>query len=135
MSHAVKPIRVLLVDDHEHVLWGLGKLIGGEQPRMMVAGTARTVSEAVAAIRERKPDVVLLDVYLGEDNSLDHLDELLCISGIQVLVLTGARDQEVHRRAIEGGARGVVLKGEPAEVLLREIERAHQWSDARSVAP
>jgi two-component system, NarL family, nitrate/nitrite response regulator NarL len=134
MGQQAQPIRVLLVDDHEHILWGLEKLIEGENPRMMVAGTARTFPEALAAVREHRPDVVLLDIYLGEDNCIDHLPELLEVSHVKVLVLTGARDAEVHRRAIASGARAVVLKGEPAEVLLSEIERVHQGSDARGVA-
>jgi two-component system, NarL family, nitrate/nitrite response regulator NarL len=119
------PIRVLLVDDHQHVLWGLGKLIDGEWPRMAVAGTASTVSEALRAMSARRTDVVVLDVYLGEENSLDRLEELKR-GGAAVVVLTGAPDRELRRRAIEGGACALVLKEEPAEVLLREIERAHE---------
>ena len=48
-------------------------------------------------------------------------------SGAAILVLTGARDPQAHRRALQGGARTVVLKEEPAEVLLHEIERANEW--------
>jgi DNA-binding NarL/FixJ family response regulator len=122
----VEPIRVLLVDDHDHVLWGLGKLIEGEWPRMKVTGMAKTVPQALAALQEAKPDVVVLDLFLGDDNSLDHLPRIQA-SGAAILVLTGSRDQETHRRAMKSGARTVVLKEEPAEVLLHEIERAHEW--------
>lgn len=135
MAQHARPIRVLLVDDHEHVLWGLGKLIEGEGPRMTVAGIARTFTEALAAVRQRRPDVVLLDIYLGEDNSLDHLPELLEAGNAKVLVLTGVRDSALHRRAIASGARAVLLKEEPAEVLLREIERIHGGDDARDAVP
>jgi two-component system, NarL family, nitrate/nitrite response regulator NarL len=128
------PIKVLLVDDHEHVLWGLGKLIEGEEPRMVVAGTARTVAEALAVIRERKPDVVLLDIFLGEVNSLDYLPQFLDTEGLTVLVLTGAGDAELHRRAVERGASRVITKGAPAEVLLSEIERAYQVRNERRLA-
>jgi DNA-binding NarL/FixJ family response regulator len=121
-----EPIRVLLVDDHDHVLWGLGKLIEGESPRMKVTGTAKTVPQALAALREGRPDVVVLDLFLGKDNSLDYLPEIGA-SGAAILVLTGSRDPATHRRAMQGGARTVVLKEEPAEVLLHEIERAHEW--------
>jgi two-component system, NarL family, nitrate/nitrite response regulator NarL len=136
MGQQAQPIRVLLVDDHDHTLWGLEKLIDGEKPRMIVAGTARTFPEALAAVREHRPDVVLLDIYLGKDNSIDHLPELLEVSHVKVLVHTGAQDAEVHRRAIASGARAVVLKGGAAEFLLREIERVHQGtgSDARGGA-
>ena len=118
------PIRVLLVDDHEHVLWGLGKLIESTWPRMTVAGTAKSVGQLLAGLREHGTDVVVLDVYLGAENSLDHLAEIRA-TGAAVLVLTGSRDPELRRRALHNGARKVVLKEEPAEVLLHEIERAH----------
>lgn len=120
-----RPIRVLLVDDHQHVLWGLGRLIEGEGPHMEVAGTARTVSEALTAVREAQPDVVLLDICLGEENSLDYLPRFLETKGMAVLVLTGTGDAELHQRAVEGGAWDVIKKGEPAEVLLEKIERAY----------
>lgn len=118
-----KPIRVLLVEDHEHVLWGLRKLIEGERPRMEVSATAKSVPQAFAALGERAVDVVVLDVFLAEDNSLAHLREL-CASGAAIVVLTGSRDPEIQRRAIQGGVFAVVLKEQPAEVLLHEIERA-----------
>lgn len=123
------PIRVLLVDDHEHVLWGLSKLIEGETPRMTVTGTARTMAQALAAVDEKRPDVVVLDLFLGMENSLDRLPAL-CASGAALVILTGARDAEIHRRAMQRGARTVVLKEEPAEVLLHEIERAAEWRNA-----
>jgi two-component system nitrate/nitrite response regulator NarL len=123
------PIRVLLVDDHDHVLWGLRKLIEGETPRMTVTGTAKSVAEALAALDDRRPDVVVLDLFLGEESSLDHLPAFRG-SGVAIVVLTGARDTQIHRRAMERGARTVVLKDEPADVLLHEIERANQWRNA-----
>jgi two-component system, NarL family, nitrate/nitrite response regulator NarL len=124
-----QPIRVLLVDDHDQVLWGLTKLIEGERPRMTVTGTAKTVPQALAALKEKRLDVVVLDLLLGDENSLEHLPALRA-SGAAILILTGARDTEMHRRAMQGGAHTVVLKEEPAEVLLHEIERASEWRNA-----
>lgn len=128
-KHEQPTIRVLLVDDHEHVLWGLSKLIEGERPRMVVTGTAKTIAQALAALDEKQPDVVVLDLFLGKENSLDRLPALRA-SGAALVVLTGARDTEIHRRALQRGARTVVLKEEPAEVLLHEIERAAEWRNA-----
>jgi len=119
------PIRILLVDDSEHVLWGLGKLIDAERPTMVVVGMARTVTEAFGALRECRPDVVLLDICLAGDNSLDYLADMLSRTAAKVLVLTGAADAELHRRAVSLGARAVVLKEQPAQVLLDAILRVH----------
>jgi DNA-binding NarL/FixJ family response regulator len=119
------PIRILLVDDSEHVLWGLGKLIDAERPTMVVVGKARTVTEALGALRECRPDVVLLDIFLAGDNSLDYLADMLSSTAAKVLVLTGAADADLHRRAVSLGARAVVLKEQPGQVLLDEILRVH----------
>ena len=119
------PIRVLLVDDHHHVLWGLGKLIEGEWPHMVLAGTATTVREAQTFLRGHGTDVIVLDIYLGRENSLDRLPWLLEESGARAVVLTGARDTSLHRRALRDGATAVVMKDAPAEVLLTAIRKAH----------
>jgi DNA-binding NarL/FixJ family response regulator len=129
MSLNLGPIKVLLVDDHEHVLRGLRKLIEGEWPRMVVAGTARTIAQAFENLRDAKPDVVILDLHLRESTAIDFIPAFVR-SGAQVLVLTGQNVAAVHAHAISRGARVVVMKHEPAEVLLREIERLHALRDA-----
>jgi DNA-binding NarL/FixJ family response regulator len=92
---------------------------------MVIVGMARTVTEAFGALRECRPDVVLLDIFLAGDNSLDHLADMLSSTAAKVLVLTGAADAELHRRAVSLGARAVVLKEQPAQVLLDAIRRVH----------
>ena len=131
-ENSTKPIRVLLVDDHKALLWGLVKLIEGERPRMEVAGTATSCAEALLSASREQPDVILLDIDLGGDSSLDLLPEMLKETKAQVLILTGIRDAEAHDQAIRNGARGVVLKEEPAEVILKAIEKVHEgqiWLD------
>jgi DNA-binding NarL/FixJ family response regulator len=125
-------ISVLLVDDHKCVLWGLQKLIEGEHPRMRVAGTASNRAEALQAARSTAPDVTLLDLDLKGESGLDFIPELLRVGGGRVLILTGSRDMAMHERAVLGGASGVVLKDEPAEVLIKAIDRVHEgelWLD------
>ena len=120
------PIRVMVIEDHDHVLWGLMKVIVGEWPRMVLSAAVHSVEEAEAALRRQGVDVVVLDLFLGEDNALDRLPRVLAASGAAFVVLTGSRDHELYRRAFDCGAAAVVLKDEPAEILLRRIERAHR---------
>jgi two-component system, NarL family, nitrate/nitrite response regulator NarL len=137
LATEIKPINVLLVEDHKCVLWGLEKLIAGESPRLRVAGKASTSNEALAAAAQVKPDVILLDLDLNGEMSLDVLPELLRTSDAKVLILTGTRDSELHRRAMLAGARGVISKSEDAAILLRAIERVHEgeiWLDRVSTA-
>jgi DNA-binding NarL/FixJ family response regulator len=117
MEQADKRIRIMLVDDHKTLLWGLGKLIESEARHMIVVGTARDCDSALAMAPEVLPDVILLDIDLGGACSLDIMP--------RVLVLSGTRDRELLDRAVMLGARGVVAKDEPAETVLKAIEKVH----------
>jgi DNA-binding NarL/FixJ family response regulator len=101
------------------------KLIVGEWPRMALTSAVRSVEDAESALRVRGVDVVVLDVFLEDENALDRLPRTVADSGAALVILTGSRDHELYRRAFDCGAAAVVLKDEPAEVLLRRIERAH----------
>jgi DNA-binding NarL/FixJ family response regulator len=131
------PIGVFLVDDHRCMLWGLEKLVAGQQPRMRVAGKADNREDALTAIAGAAANVVLLDLDLGSCSSLDFLPELLARSDAQVLILTGARDPALHERAIALGARGIVGKAEAPDVLIDAIETVHRgelWLDRAMTA-
>lgn len=131
------PIRVLLVDDHAVVRAGLRMLIESS-PGMTVVGEAKDGQEALAFAARHPSDIILLDLDLGSGDGLDLLPELLGAAGeAKVLVLTGVRDTESHRRAVRLGAMGVVLKEEPSGVILKAIERVHAgelWLDRMTTA-
>lgn len=93
---------------------------------MRAVGTARSTEELEGALNGPRADVVVLDVCVGGKASLPLLPRIQEV-GAAALVLTHSRSEFVHRRALDSGASSVVLKEEPAEVLLREIERAHEW--------
>lgn len=128
----IAPIAVLLVDDQPAVLWGLEKLIGGEWPRMRVVGNACNRDAALKLAATVQPDVILLDLDLAGELSLDFLPELLSLSPARVLILTCLRDRGVHERALQGGACGVVLKDEPATVLLEAIASVSNRASSQS---
>ena len=120
-----RPIRVMLVDDHRSVLTGLEKLIDGERPAMHVVAKATSRAAALALAADARPDVVVLDLDLGGEDGLEIIPELIARGGTSVLVLTGLRDPRVAESAVVRGASGVVRKEEPAETLLKAIERVH----------
>lgn len=117
------PLRILLVDDHPSFLWGLVKLIESGGPGMKVSGTAADISQALDIAQKEQLDIILLDIDLGGENSLDSISLLRPVSNAPVLILTGVRDAEVHDRAMLSGARGVVQKEASPEVILKAIER------------
>jgi len=119
------PIRVLLVDDHKTMLWGLERLIESAQPGMLVAGVARTADEMLDLAERVACDVILLDLDLAGRSAVAELPKLALRTRAAVLVLTGESDLAIHEAAIINGARGVVSKVEPPDVILRAIERVH----------
>src|SRR5205809_1107987 len=126
------PIRVLIVDDHAVVRAGLRMLIDSQCP-MKVVAEAGTRAEAVQAAAREQPDIVLLDLDMGSESGLSFLPDLVdAARGARILVLTGLRDPEAHRKAIRGGARGVVFKEKAVEVLIKAIDKVHSgeiWLD------
>ncbi|MGX4642129.1 response regulator [Massilia sp. SYSU DXS3249] len=114
-------LRILLVDDHDIVLWGLRQLIDGQRPAMEVAGTARSAEEALAAARSLQPDLIVLDMQVGNSDGAALVPELLALCPARIVILTGVRDQRRLDDAIMHGARGLVMKEAPPELLLRAI--------------
>ena len=127
---ATQPIGVLLVDDHRSVLWGLTKLIESARPQLDLLDVATCHGEALAAMQKHRPHVVLLDLDLGSESGFDLVPQLA--SQAAVLILTGLRDSAAQERAVLAGARGVIHKTEPAEVILKAIGCVHAgepWLD------
>lgn len=118
-------IRILLIDDHQSFMDGLAMVINSQAPVMEVVGMASNRAEAMAAVETLKPNVVLMDMDLGDSLSLEFLPELLEKTSAKVLMLTGVQNPDLHDSAIVKGARGVLLKGESAKVILKAIEKVH----------
>lgn len=132
----IGPIRVLLVEDHQTMLWGLQKLIDAERPAMEVVGTARTCPEALERAAQLAPDVILLDLDLGGVSMTDFLPELLANGLSRALVLTAARHTDTLDLAVRRGARGILHKEVTAGQVIKAIEKIHRgelWFDAETM--
>ena len=128
-----QPIRVLVVDDHPLMRFGLRMRISAE-PDMKVVAEAGDGPGAVSAYAEHKPDVMLLDLRLpGMDgpeiiNVIRKTDPDAKI----IIVTTYDADEDVYR-AIQAGARGYLLKGTFAEGILEAIRNVQ--AGRRLIAP
>jgi len=120
------PIGVMLVDDHQTMLWGLSRLIDGEQPRMKVVATASCFEQALEHTEHCVPDIIVLDLDLAGQCSLDILPKLLSNDVSRALVLTAERRQQTLDLAVLRGARGVLGKDASAEQVIDAIERVHK---------
>lgn len=113
-------IRVLVVDDHSVVRQGLERLIESWDG-IEVAGMAADAGSGVGEFLRLRPDVVLMDLGLGEDDGADVTRRILEIDpGARVLVLTSYPDRAHVEQALDAGAAGYLLKHASA----REVESA-----------
>ena len=136
-SPARQPIRIMLVDDHQLMRTGLRMLIE-QHPHMTVVGEAANRDEALANAERLQPDILLLDVDLGGDDSLAVLPSLLQVAPeTRIILVTGVRTPEQHQRAVQLGAMGLVRKEQAAAELLQAIEKVfagEAWLDPTLVA-
>ena len=108
--------RVLIVDDHPVFRDGLAGLLATLHG-VEVTGTAGTAEEALAAIKETAPDVVLMDINLPGASGVDATRRASQIApAAAVLVITMVDDDTVFA-ALAAGARGYVLKGASADQI------------------
>lgn len=126
MNNSETTIRIFLVDDHQSFSDGLAMLINTNKPAMQVIGTAKSREDAVHSISEKNPDVILLDIDLGDDNGLEILPELLGKTNAKIIILTGIRDPLVHQKAVIKGASGVLQKTDSAQTILKAIKKVHE---------
>jgi DNA-binding NarL/FixJ family response regulator len=94
--------------------------------RMQVVAQAGNRIEALERANATRPDVIILDLVLGDEDGLTFLPELCQASPTsRVLVLTGVQNPDAHRSAIRRGAMGIVLKEHAADQLLKAILKVH----------
>jgi DNA-binding NarL/FixJ family response regulator len=133
----VQTTRVLIIDDHAVVRAGLRLLVESD-PGTMVVGEACNREESLTLAAGEQPDVILLDLQLGQDNGLDFLPDLLATAdGARVIVLTAETDSQIHRSVMSLGAMGIVLKEHASEALLKAVARVRDgeiWIDPSMLA-
>lgn len=113
--------RIYLVDDHAMVRQGLRALLG--QAGHEVVGDSGDLTVALADLQQLTPDIVLVDLSLGERSGMELLEELQRRQlPVRPLVLTMSAQPRHVGMALKLGACGYVLKGSPSEELLQAID-------------
>lgn len=122
-------VRILLVDDSALVRRGVRGLLEGRHRDVEIAivGEAGSVAEAVAAAREHKPEIVLLDIRLPDGDGFDACRAILREQpATRVLMLTSFANDDFVHQAIIAGAHGYLMKEVDPERLVEAIIGLHR---------
>src|SRR5262249_44058374 len=116
-----KEIRVVIADDHAMVREGLRALVDA-QPNLRVVGEAADGAEAIAQVRDLRPDVVLLDLSMPGMGGAESAARIAAEApSVKVLALTMQEERGYVSRLLRAGASGFVLKRTASSELVRAI--------------
>lgn len=118
-------IKVLVVDDHELVRSGITRMLS-DNADIEVVGQAASGEEAIDAVREKSPDIVLMDIRMPGIGGLEATRRILRIDdAIRVIVVTACADDPYPTRVMQAGASAYITKGADIREMLRAIRMAH----------
>jgi DNA-binding NarL/FixJ family response regulator len=127
-------IRLFIVDDHPIVRQGLMAVLEDEAD-LQIVGTAGSTRQALAGVLECRPDVLLLDLEMPEQNGMEAIPTLLqAVPTLRILIFTAYETEELVSGAIRAGAGGYLLKGVPAAEITQAVRAVHAgraYLDAR----
>lgn len=115
--------RILIVDDHEIVREGIKYLLGGSRPEWNICGEAADAQQAISAMAELKPDLVVMDISMPGMSGLDaasHLRELG--HACPILIFTMHESPRLESETRQAGAQGYVLKSQAVRDLVRALD-------------
>ena len=119
-----RPVRVLIVDDHPVLADALRAALE-ESRDLMVVGVAGSVVEALEAVRRSRPDVVVMDYRLPDEDGLSGAQRLMRErKGCRVVLLTGAGSDELRRLALAAGCSAYLTKDQRLEEVLEVVRGA-----------
>lgn len=128
--------KVAIIDDEPLIVEGLSKTMMWEKWNCQVAGYAYDGREGMELIRRERPDIIITDINMPE------MDGLMMIAGLksefpdmQLIILTGYREFEYARRAIELGVSRFLLKPSKMNELEEAIEAATGRLDQMGISP
>lgn len=123
-------IRIVIAEDHAVVRQGTRQLLE-RYPDMDVIGEAADGEEAVARVRDLKPDVVIMDVRMPRLSGIEATRKIKEESpGVAVLALTAHDDDEYVFALLDAGANGYLLKTTEVDELVRAVRAVHAGQPA-----
>jgi len=120
---AKRKTKILVVDDHPIVRYGISRILNKEDD-LAVCGEAEDGNEALQAIEKQKPDLILMDISLKRSDGLK-LTKIIRgdYPDIPVLILSMHDESVYARKALRSGAKGYIMKEESSEKLVPAIRQ------------
>lgn len=117
----MRPVRILCADDNEEILWALG-LYFGHIEGIEVVGSLSSAVGLVAAVKESKPDILVLDLDMPGKGPLQALREINRLGvATRTVVFSGHLRRELIDQAMDAGAWGYVSKNDGEGSLVEAI--------------
>ncbi|MEP9380663.1 response regulator transcription factor [Aquabacter sp. CN5-332] len=114
--------RLLIVDDHPVVLYGLRFLLE-KKPSFVICGEAVDSASARAQAEALQPDYIILDLVLGGRDGIELLQDLLALApSARILVYSSQNEWSFARRSVKAGAKGYVAKSEGLPIVAHALD-------------
>jgi DNA-binding NarL/FixJ family response regulator len=117
----MKPIRIMVADDHPLIREAVGHLIKGA-PEFELVGEVANGKECLARVQELRPDILLLDIAMPEMNGEQVTRELRRqFPELKIIALSGYTDRQFVRAMIKAGAKAYVVKAASGRELIHAL--------------
>ena len=113
------PLRVLIVDDSRHFLDAAREVLQGEG--LTVVGCASASAGALQLTHELKPDVVLVDVDLGEESGFDLAERFATTAKVRIVMISVYSEAELADLLVASPAAGFIAKSELSATAIRKV--------------
>jgi DNA-binding NarL/FixJ family response regulator len=135
MTTSGRPLRVVLVDDHDMVLRGIAAMLSHFEHQVQVVGSVRTAGDAMRVVATERPDIAMCDVRIGRESGLDLCQRITTEHpGVRVVMLTVYDDEHYLFQALRAGASGYLLKRIGGRELVDHLTRVAEGETAIDAA-
>jgi DNA-binding NarL/FixJ family response regulator len=115
--------RILVVDDHPFMRAGIAQLIN-QQADLVVCGEAGNTADALRAVAQLRPDLVLSDLTMTDRGGLEFIKDLQAAGASPPVLVVSMHDEAIYaERVLRAGARGYIMKEAGGESLLGAIRQ------------
>jgi two-component system nitrate/nitrite response regulator NarL len=121
----MEKIKIILVDDHIMVIKGFKNLLIKNE-KFDIVGTATNIEQALELVEKERPNIVLMDINMGEQSGIDCTSKILDrFPDTKVIMLTMHHEDQYIQKALSVGAVGYILKNSDIEELNEGIENVY----------